>query len=167
MDFKVKPQKQVLGPEHNPWFWNPNLIEIEFAPKPFRALLKREMGEELDITWNPIQSRWQVWTRSQTINHKLCHGWRLLFIHNAADGTFLPLDELIFARLYSCSAEHQGGAKQYFDRMVREMDRAKEKREKQRLADTIDSAMPSFDHSKIQVSGFGKSNGSKFSTYQA
>lgn len=160
-----KPSK--LDREFNPWYWNPNLIGIEYAPTRFRARLKHEMGEELDCTWNPIQSRWQVWMRSKLVNHPVCHGWKLLFIHQSAEGDFLPLDELVFARLYSCSAEKQGSGKQYFDRMVREMDRVKSRKAKQHRQDTIDAAMPSFDHSKIQVSGYGKSNGSKFADYQA
>jgi hypothetical protein len=45
------------------------------------------------------------------------------------------------------------------------MDREKELADKRYQQDLIDSAMPSWEHSQIQVSGFGKSNGSKFSTY--
>lgn len=166
MDFQTTPSKvKSFDPEFNPWFWNPNRLGIKLADKDFRARLKNEMGQELDITWNPIQSRWQVWMRSANLNHPICQGWKLLFIHQTGDGSFLPLNELIFARLYSCSAEAQGGAKRYFDRMVNEMERDKERQDRKHAQDTIDAAMPSFDHSKIQVSGFGKSNGSKFSTY--
>lgn len=157
----------VPGPEHNIWYWNPNRQSIRFAPEEFRARLKREMGEELDICWNPITERWQVWTKMARVQHPVCHGWRLLFVHQGPDGEYWPLDERLQARLYSCSAQVNGSGKQYFDRIVAEMARDKEKREKQHTQDTIDAAMPSFDHSKIQISMRGKSNGSKFADYLA
>jgi len=129
--------------------------------------LKREMGSELEITWNPINQRWQVWSRSYHINHPVCHGWRLLFIHNGPSGEYLPLDERVYARLYASSAQIHGSGKAYFDRIVSEMEREKSKREAQNHQDLMDAAMPSFEHSQIQVSGCGKSSGSKFANYHA
>ena len=160
----AKPQR--LGPEHNPWFWNPSRFGVQHAPRDFDKKLK-DLGEELAATWNPIKERWQVWAKSGRINHKICSGWRLLFINQAADGSYMPLDERTLARLWEASGYASRDAKAYFERIVTEMERDRELREKYRHNELIDSAMPSFDHSKIQVSGYGKSNGSKFSTYHA
>lgn len=157
---------EVLGPEHNIWFWNPNLIGVRFADVDVMAKL-RQIGDDLSITWNPITERWQVWAVAPTLQHKICHGWRLLFVHHDADGSYLPLDERVFARIYAIDGKRQGNAKQYFERIVAEMARDKEKRERQWSQDTIDAAMPSFDHGQISVSMRGHSNGSKFSTYHS
>ncbi len=157
----AKPKR--LGPEHNPWFWHPFNPYITFAPAEFRKRLKHEMGEELEITWNPLTERWQVWERSTKINHPICQGWRLLFIHNGPSGEHLPLDERVFARLFAASARANGNGKEYFARIVSEMDRDRERREAQNRQNTIDQAMPYFEHS--QIKNIGK--GSKFATYHS
>jgi hypothetical protein len=157
---------KALGPETNPWFWNPNQFGIKLAPQDFRKQLK-SLGDELEACWNPVIERWQVFARTPKIQHKICQGWRLLFIVKDANGGFLPLDERTLARLYAASVLSNGNARQYFDRIVREMERDKEKRDRQYQADLIDEAMPSWHHSQISVSGYGKSNGSKFSTYHS
>lgn len=154
-----------LGPEYNPWFWNPNRIGVQGPPEAFAKQL-REVGEELAITYNPIRSRWQVWSRAPRMQNPICSGWRLLFIHNGAEGEYLPLDERVFARLYAASTMAHGSAKAYFDRMKSEMERDKARRDAQNTQDTIDLAMPSFEHSQIKV-GYGPSNGSKFSRYHS
>lgn len=154
-----------LGVEYNPWFWNPNRIGVQGPPAAFATQLKA-VGEELAVTYNPIRSRWQVWSKAPRMQNPICSGWRLLFIHNDAEGNFMPLDERVFARLYAASTMAHGSAKAYFDRMQSEMARDKEKREAARLAETIDLAMPSFEHSQIKV-GYGPSNGSKFAKYHS
>lgn len=157
-----KPEK--LGPEHHPWFWHPSRVDSQLGPSEFRKKLK-ELGEELEVTWNPIKERWCIWMKAPQIQHKICWGWKLLFIAHDGQGGYVPLDERIIARLYHASVLSSGSAKEYFNRVVSEMQRDKELREKKLHNDLIDSSMPSFDHSKIQVSGFGPSNGSKFATY--
>jgi hypothetical protein len=137
------------------------------APDYFRDSFKSEMGDELEITWNPIDERWQVWMRSPKFVHPLCQGWKLLFIHNGPDGEYLPLDERLKARLYSASAAKHGDAKKYFDRIESEYWRDKDKKDKRLTQEAIDQAMPFWDHSQIKVAMRGKSNGSKFSTYHA
>ena len=158
---------KAVPPEFNPWYWNPSRFGVKFASEDFRKRLKAEMGDELDVTWNPINERWQVWERSGKVVHKICQGWRLLFIHNGPDGDYCPLDERLFARLYHASAQVHGSGKQYFERIIREMERDKERREKQHTQDTIDLAMPSFEHSKIQIGYGNRNNGSKFADYLA
>lgn len=158
--------KRVLGPEHNVWYWNPNRAGIQTAPEWFKEQLSK-LGDELAVTWNPINQRWQVFSRAPRINHPVCQGWKLLFVHNGPSGEYLPLDERVFARLYAASVHEHGSAKAYFSRIVSEMERDRAKSEQNDLNDTIDIAMESFDHSQIKVSGFGKSSGSKFSRYHA
>lgn len=155
-----------LGPEHNPWFWNPGRQSIKLAPESFREKIKA-ISDQLEVTWNPIIERWQVWDRSYRIDHPLCQTWRLLFIHKDVDGSYLPLDERLFARLYVASADVNGNAVKYFNRVVEEMERDKAKREASELQDSIDRAMDVYDHSQIKVAMHGESSGSKFSTYHS
>lgn len=161
----AKPAK--LGPETNPWYWNPNHPSVTFAPDSFRKRLKAEMGSELEVTWNPITEKWQVWSRAPKINHPICQGWRLLFVHQGSQQQYLPLDERVFARLFQASVHEHGSAKAYFNRVVDEMERDLVKKDERLKQEAIDQAMPYFEHSKIKVAMRGKSNGSKFSTYFA
>jgi hypothetical protein len=169
---KVNPFTQEIkkdlkvGPEQSPWFWNPNRVEVKFAPAEFLKKLK-QLGEELSCTWNPILERWQLWAQSPTVQQKICHGWRLLFIVNEPDGSYAPLDERVFARLYHASVLSHGSGKEYFARVMQEMERDQQKREEKSTQDSIDAAMPSFQHGQISISMCGKSNGSKFSDYHA
>lgn len=159
----AKPAK--VGPEVNPWFWNPNLPGVRTAPPSFKERLWREVGDDVEITWNPIRERWMVWERAPRIQHPICRGWKLLFLHEGPDKEYLPLDERVFARLFYASVMVQGSGREYFNRIVAEMERDREKAKEQALQDTIDEAMPFFDHSQISVSMRGHSNGSKFATY--
>src|SRR5512145_2285287 len=93
----AKPKR--LGPEFNPWYWHPYRPDAQLAPVSFMKRFKAEMGQELEITWNPINQRWQVWSRAPRMQNPICTGWRLLFIHNGPSGEYLPLDERIYARL--------------------------------------------------------------------
>lgn len=153
-----------IGPEFNPWFWNPARGSVKTAPPSFTEELA-QTDPNLAVTWNPITERWQVWDRCSRVNHKICKGWRLLFIHKDVDGGYLPLDERVFARLYHASSDKHGSAIKYFDRVAAEMQRDREKAEAAALDDTIQHAMESFNHSQISVSMHGKSSGSKFSDY--
>lgn len=165
--FKITPKRgPTPGPETNPWWWNPNRVGALQAPPWFMTKL-REVGEELDCRWSPVHQRWLVWMRSERVSNRYSQGWKLLFINQEPDGSYLPLDERVFARLYAASVMEHGSAKAYFDRIKAEWDRDREQRERKWEQDTIDRAMPSWEHSQIKVSGFGKSNGSKFSTYLA
>lgn len=160
----AKPKQ--LGPSTNPWFWNPNREPGRRPNDSFAEELHR-LDPDLRAVWNPVQERWALWVKSHKVQHPVCQGWRLLFIHHAADGSYLPLDETFLARIYAIDSHRVGDAKKYFDRIVSEMDRDREKREKKFTADSIDAAMPSWDYSQIKVSGFGKSSGSKFSTFHS
>lgn len=166
-DFGITPAKiQRVGPEANPWWWNPNNVSAIFAPQWFRTQLAY-VGEELEVTWNPILERWAVFIRAPKVQHPICRGWKLLFIHQTGDKGYLPLDERMFARLYAASAMEHGNAKQYLARVVSEIERDRELQLKRDQQDQIDMSMPFFDHSQISVAMHGKSNGSKFSTYHS
>lgn len=157
---------KAYGREEIPAYWNPNRVGAYQAPSWFMEKLK-EVGEELECCWNPVSERWQIFSKAPNLRHPICSGWRLLFIVQDADHNFQPLDERIFARLYAASAMKHGSARKYFDHVIAEMERDKERREQKHYQDTIDLAMPSWEHSQISVAMRGKSNGSKFSTYHA
>ncbi len=162
---RVNPFKQAvatprnLGPEYNPWFWNPARMHTKRADSVFLEKL-REIDPQLAVCWNPINCRWQVWTPGK-INHPICQGWRLLFIHQGRDGEYLPLDERVFARLYWSSADAWGTAKRYFDHMqsVIEADKARSD------AATADQGQylgqEYLEYTKVKNIG----SGSKFSRY--
>ena len=156
----AKPKK--LGPETNPWYWNPGRFGVKLAPPDFRTTL-HDFDPDLEVTWNPVDEKWQVWMKAPSFQHPVCQGWKLLFVVKYADGSYMPLDNRTFARLYEASAAKWGNGRQYFNQVVAQMDRDKERREKQRVQDQIDMAMPFFDHS--QIKNIGK--GSKFSTYHS
>ena len=155
-----------VGPEHNPWYWHPNRVGVKFAPAWFQAKL-HEIDTSLAVTWNPTTERWQVFTRKERMQHPVCQGWMLLFVVQGADGSYCPLDERVFARLYGASARRWGNGREYFMAVEREMERDREVTARRQRQDALDLAMPSFDHSQISVSMRGHSNGSKFSTYHA
>lgn len=158
---------QKVGPEFNQWFWHPARVGVRKAPPWFLGPLKDQMGSELDITWNPMIERWQIWSKAPGLSHPICQGWRLLFIHNGPSGEYLPLDERVYARLYAASASKHGSAKAYFDRICAEFERDEEKKDARLSQEAVDQAMPFYDHSQIKVAMRGQSNGSKFSTYHA
>lgn len=159
----VSRPKAIPPPETNPWYWNPGRFGVKLAPDAFMRKLK-QVGEELSCTWNPLTQRWYLWSKAPKIQHKICQGWRLLFVNQEPDGEYLPLDERVFARLYLASSLHRGEtALQYFDRIMAEKQRDDEKAAAQRQQDQRDIAMPFWEHS--QIKNIGKGN--KFSTYFA
>lgn len=147
-------------PESNPWFWNPARVGVRSAPGWFQEQLE-QIDPDLRITWNAHRERWQVWARVERLRHPLARGWRLLFIHHDVDGSYLPLDERLFARVYAASARANGDARQYFDRIVSEMDRDKAKREADYRQETADIAGEVYDHTRISTAG----KGNKFAEY--
>lgn len=146
-----------LPPEANPWWWNPRRPIVPKGPD--RIIDKLEAVDPgLSLTWNNYTGRWQVWVRSDKINHKICSGWRLLFIVHPAD---LGEGDAILARLYNASTDRWGNAKHYAEAIEREQLTAKAKQEKQSTQDSVDQATEVFEYS--QIKNIGK--GSKFATY--
>lgn len=157
---------QRLGDEHNIWFHSPSRFGAKFAPQWFRDKL-REHDENLEMVWNFTIERWVLWVRTPRLQNAYSQGWTLLFIHAGPKKEYWPLDERVFARLYTIDMRAQNTTGlQHFDRVMSETAREKEKSKDQTSAENLDIAMESFEHSKIRV-GYGKSNGSKFSTYHA
>lgn len=154
--FKQAVAKPVrLAPETHPWYFHPFRPAVKFGPESFRKPLK-EVGEELEVTWNPVNSYWSIWMRKPKINHPICQGWALLFNVSPWE-----LDERVFARLYSASTMKFGSGKEYFLAVEREMEREKERNDRNSTASAIDQSMEVFDYS--QIKNIGK--GSKFSTF--
>ena len=150
-----------------PVFWSPRLAGVQGPDERFQEKLSA-FDSDLRVTWNRHLERWQLWVRDPRVTYHLCAGWRLLFIHNGPNGEHLPLDERLFARVYSCSAVHQGNisGKQYFERIVSEMEREKAASDRAIEQESRDRAGDVWDHAQIKV-GYGPSSGSKFTRYHA
>lgn len=160
-DFRIAPKRPVAPPrEANPWWWHPSQAGVRGGPTDFADKLSA-VDPDLAITWNAFLERWAIWLRQP----KNRYGWTLLFILRDSKGNYIPPDERTLARLYSASQRKWGSAKQYFDSIEREYWRDKEARERRDKQNVIDKAMPAFEHAQIKVSGFGPSNGSKFSNF--
>jgi len=150
-----------LPPEANPWWWNPRRVGQAEVPERFLDRLQ-EIDPNLNLTWNKWGQHYSVWMRRDRLQTPICQGWTLLFHVHPRE-----LDNRVFHRLYSASADKWGNAKEYFIAVEREMEREREKRERDSRQETIDIAMETFDHSQIKVSMYGPSSGSKFSTYHS
>lgn len=160
--------KKILGPETSPWFWNPNRPGATEAPDWFRKKLREVDPDSLiDVRWNPVAERWGVFYKKPSFNHKICQGWMLLFPVQYDDGSYMPLDERVLARLYAASAAQWGDGKKYWAAIEREFYREQEKKEERLKQEAIDHAMPFYEHSRIKVAMRGQSSGSKFSDYHA
>lgn len=151
---------QALPPEALNWFWSPSRVGAEFAPEWFLTKL-REMDPDLTVTWNRYTERWLVWMRNPRHQSKYSQGWSLLFVVQYADGSYQPLDERVMARLYEASAAKWGRGKDYFDAIVREMERDKELAKASRDSDVQHAAGEYYDYMKIKNIG----SGSKFANH--
>ena len=153
-------------PEAMYWYWNPGRVDIQFAPPDFLARL-HQMDPDLTVTWDKYNEKWLVWMKQPRFQSKYCQGWILLFPVHYADGSYMPLDERVMARLFSASVARWGRGKDYFLAIEREMERDKQKAIADRNDEVKHSAGEYYDHMKIQVSGCGPSNGSKFADHFA
>lgn len=151
------------GPETMLFYWHPLRPQSRKPDPAFYRKLK-DLGNELEVSWSPVHERWLVWMRTPRIRHRLCPGWMLLFPVQDQDGNYLPLDERTLARLAHASVFAHGSAKEYFNRVVAEQERDAERERKASDAERDAIADSFFQHQQIQV-GYGKSSGSKFTTY--
>lgn len=166
MKMQVPTRVGPADPESHPWWWNPNRIGAYQAPAWFIEKVQ-EIAPELDVRWNGFTRKWQVWVRTPRFNQPICQGWRMLFVHHDSDGRALPLDERLLGRLHFIDMKNSS-AKAYFDRLQSEMARDKASRERALKQETMDMAIErGWDHSRIQVSMRGQSDGSKFSKYHS
>jgi hypothetical protein len=147
-------------------FWHPNRFGVTRAPHAFQKKL-HALHPDLEVTWHPIRERWLVWYRRPRIQHPLSPGWLLLLVVENSEQDYVPLDDRTLAAVYEQSGFKWGSGKQYWARIEDEAQRDHDKRDADRdqLIDDIGSAQ--WDHTKIQVSQFGHSSGSKFVTHHA
>ena len=150
----IEAKPYIPPPESMHWFWNPNRIDVTFAPDWFLKRV-REIDSKLTITWDRYQERWLVWVQSPRFQSKLCSGWILLFPVRYDDGSYCPLDERIFARLYHASEDRWGNAKHYFNAIQREQERDKEKAYLNRDDNIKHAAGEYYDYMKIKNYGLG------------
>ena len=160
--FKVPIAKpKPLGPETHGWYFHPNRVGVRFAPRDFMKKVKEAMPDsDIEITWNPIRERWNVWLRAPRLQHPICWGWKLLFVVEY-DGQYVPLDERTLAVMYERSGRKWGNLLNYWLAVEREQERDREKAQLSRNADIQHSAGEYYDYMKIK--NYGK--GSKFSTH--
>lgn len=149
-----------VGPEVLPQFWNPGLFGIKLAPEDFREKLKA-IDEGLEITWNPHTERWQVFFRNHRINHPMCRGWQLLFVVKDPDGGYIPLDERLLAECYFRSGYKWRDGKQYFDAVMRESAREKEKADLEEENRVKDTSGEYWDYAYKPKVGYGAISASK------
>jgi hypothetical protein len=161
----VTPAKPVIPPpEANPWWWHPNRVGVGGPDDHWRTRLL-EFDRDLAITWNRYTERWQVWMRKPSLVNKICWGWALLFIVRYSDGSYCPLDERIFARLYEASAAKWGNGRQYFSRIEAQLEYDKSRAEQKRKDAVGHSAGEFYTHTLPSV-GYGTvNNGSKCVEY--
>ncbi len=156
----------IPPPESLPVYWSPSRVDARFAPKWFLKQL-HAMDRDLTITWDVYNERWNVWMKSPRTQNRFAQGWTLLFPVRYSDGSYMPLDERLFARLYAASAQKWGRGRDYFLAIEREMERDKAKAKLDRDSDVQHAAGEYYDHMKISVSMRGQSNGSKFANHFA
>ena len=147
-------------------FWHPNRFGVRFAPSEFRAEL-RQMHPDLDVTWHPTRERWLVWYKRPRIQHHLCPGWLLLFVVENSGGAYVPLDARTFAAIHEQSGFKWGSGREYWARVEQEAQRERDDRDEDREQLLDDVGSERWDHTKIQVSMRGPSNGSKFVQHHA
>ena len=165
--FRMAPVRPAIPPpEALDWWWHPNRVGVRGAPDWFRAQLTA-FDPDIQVTWNAYREYWLVWMRSPKFQTPICQGWKLLFRVTTDEGVYRPLDERIFARLFSASDARWGSGRKYFDHIEAEQARDQAKAAANRKGDVGHSAGEYFDYCKIKVSGCGPSSGSKFSTHHA
>lgn len=152
----------ALGPETSWSYFHPNRVDVLYAPADFRARV-RALDPQLDVTWHPIHERWCVWVRNPRIRHWMCPGWQLLFPVKYASGAYMPLDERTLAEIVNRSPRKWGNGRQYFDRVVEELDR--DRRRKRSAHDDLVGAIARDRFDACQIKNVG--TGSKFSAHHS
>lgn len=148
-----------LGPEHNPWFWNPGLYGARLAPHPFRESL-HEVDPDLEATWNPILEKWAIFYRTPRVTHPISRGWRLLFFVQDENRSYVPLDERTLAKCWEISGRKWGSAAKYMDAVHREAVREREQQDKALSDEDWYLAGEYHDFTRPKI-GFGRISESK------
>lgn len=141
-------------------YWYPGRDGVEPCPKAFAKELHR-VHADLGICRPPagaptVSHPWLVWYRKASITHWLSPGWMLLFVWQTKDLEPLPLDNRVFANLYTISAMQFGSASAYFDSVVETMRKDKARVRAKDKADT-DAQKREFMQSR-KIKNIGKGN---------
>ncbi len=158
----VTPQKlSPLDIGGVPHYWHPERPGVEHAPAAFAkqlAAVHRDLCIVKPPTGAPLPPQfhcWTLWVRQPRITQRLCPGWQLLLPWSYY-GRPLPLDERLFAAIAHFDRRHLGeNAVQYFDRIIRERDRGRERAADSNRKDTVAEAREFFDFTKIKNIGRG------------
>lgn len=165
-------EPKALPPEALMHFWHPERDGVEPCPADFAATLAT-IHRDLRMVRPPLRAPtvstpWVMWIRQPRITHWISPGWQLLFcwqdrteIDGRATLTPLPLDGRVFANLYKISAEHFGGAKAYFDSIVKTLVADREGKDKEQRNYRHDRAHDYWQSTKIKNIG----RGSKFALH--
>lgn len=155
-----------LDPSVSWSFFHPGRCDVRFAPREFADQL-HALDRNLEVVWHPIHERWCVWVRNAHVRHWMCPGWQLLFPVKQSNGEFCPLDARVLAEIVNRSPRKWGNGRQYFDRVIGEInrDRKMKKRTHENVVGAI--ARERYDFAQIKTSMCGPSNGSKFSTHHS
>ena len=132
------------------------------GPKWFMEKL-HQMDPDLTVTWDHWNENWLVWMKQPRHQSKFSQGWVLLFPVRYSDGSYMPLDERVFARLYSASAAKWGRGRDYFLAIERELERDKEIAKRNRDDDVKHAAGEYYDFMKIKNIGTGSKFANHFS----
>jgi hypothetical protein len=152
-----------LGPEHNPWFWNPFNVSAVECPEWFQRKLKEVDPDGIvKVIWNPVRHRWGVFAKAPKINHPVCRGWKLLFLVEE-NGEFIPLDERVLWKLFERSGRKWGNLLEYWLKVEQTIMRDREKADADHKDMVAYSAGEYYDYMKIKNIG----KGSKFVASEA
>lgn len=141
-------------------YWHPDRDGVEPCPKDFATRLA-EMHRDLAICRPPGQAPcvsrpWLVWYRKPSITHWLSPGWLLLFAWQTQTLEPLPLDNRVFANLYTISATAFGSASAYFESVVNTL-REDKARIKAKDKDNTDAQKREFMQSR-KIKNIGRGN---------
>ena len=165
--FGLRPGKPAIPPpESSPWWWNPSRVGVTGPPAWFAEQLTA-FDPDLAVTWNRYDERWYVWMKAPAFTSKWCRGWKLLFCLKHVDGSYCPLDNRLFAKLFDISQQRWGSGREYFQRIEAEMERDLEKSVSSREDSVGWHARDYWQHTLPQISMCGPSNGSKFANHNA
>lgn len=140
----VTPDRRVAPPiESIDWWWHPSRPGVSGGPAWFERKLD-EVDSELAVTWNAYKGQYQLWAKKPSMSHRLCWGWTYLF-PVSTKALYESDGALVLARLFEASDKRWGSAREYFNAIVREQEKAREQAEKSALDDLLHRAGEVYD----------------------
>jgi len=148
-------------------YWHPERDGVEHPPESFQRTLG-EISDKLAVCRPPAGApltkprAWLVWYRKAAVKHPLCPGWALMFDWRDRKDQPLPLDQRVLANIWMRSVSARGadgrelgGSIKYFEKIVSDMARQKQAKEKQHKNDRRDHQHAMQDFYKIKNIGRG------------